>query len=769
MTLIMSLVYDFINSKTVTFVRICYKILNIIRLKRIMLRFMKNKILIPLIVLGALAAFFSFKYSGSDSAGEEKKVAVLETVMKAIKEGHYSPREINDTFSSHVYHKVLEEDYEKKFFTQQDINQLSKYEFQIDDEINSGSLEFYHAVNDIFLRDVKNAENYYKEILKTPFVFNGNDSVYVDGDKMTYAADTNALKDRWRTYLKYRVLAKYVDLKNAQQKKIDNKDTSLKLAKTDAQLEVEARDAVRKNQESYFKRLNKIKEDDRFSAYINAITGTEDPHTDYFPPRAKQRFDEEMSGTFFGIGAQLQQDGGKIKIVAIITGSPCWKQGELKAGDEIMKVAQGSAEPVDIEGYEIDDAVQLIRGKKGTEVRLTIKEPSGAIKVIPIVRGEVQQEDIFAKSVIIKSKGGPIGYIYLREFYSDFQHINGRRSAEDVKNEVVKLKAAGVKGIILDLRDNGGGSLSDVVDMAGIFIDNGPVVQVRSSDAAPMTLKDNSNGALYDGPMAVMVNENSASASEIMAAALQDYKRAVVVGSTTYGKGTVQKVIPLDEFLDPMTRVKLNSLAVADSNKLVTTDAAENSLGALKITVQKFYRVTGASTQLKGVTPDIVLPDPYVSANSGERHDKAALRWDVIPPSDFKPSNSVGNVPELASLSQARIAMDPTFRLIMQTGQRVQAEQQKNAYSLNESVYRKELEENNAITKKLEELQKKATPYEITNLKEDMSRVSADSASVAKNNDWIKNLKKDVYIAETVNIVNDMAKGGKKVTINSKR
>ncbi|MGN6569205.1 MAG: PDZ domain-containing protein, partial [Flavipsychrobacter sp.] len=395
---------------------------------------MKNKILIPLIVLGALAAFFSFKYSGNEAAGEERKVAVLETVMKAIKEGHYSPREINDTFSSRVYHKVLEDDdYEKKFFTQQDINQLSKYEFQIDDEINSGSLEFYHAVNDVFIRDVKNAENYYKEILKTPFTFNGNDSVHIDGEKMAYAADTNALKDRWKDYLKYRVLAKYVDLKNAQQKRVDDKDTSLKVAKTDAQLESDAREAVRKNQERYFKQLNKIKEDDRFAMYINAITGTEDPHTDYFPPKAKRRFDEEMSGTFFGIGAQLQQDGGKIKIVAIITGSPCWKQGELKVGDEIMKVGQGSAEPVDIEGYEIDDAVQLIRGKKGTEVRLTVKEASGAIKVIPIIRGEVQQEDIFAKSVIIKSKGGPIGYIYLREFYSDFQHINGRRSAEDVK------------------------------------------------------------------------------------------------------------------------------------------------------------------------------------------------------------------------------------------------------------------------------------------------------------------------------------------------
>lgn len=729
---------------------------------------MKNKILIPLIVLGALAAFFSFKYSGNDAAGEERKVAVLETVMKAIKEGHYSPREINDTFSSRVYHKVLEDDdYEKKFFTQQDINQLSKYEFQIDDEINSGSLEFYHAVSDMFVKDVKNAENYYKEILKTPFTFTGNDSVYVDGEKLAYTADTNALKERWRGYLKYRVLAKYVDLKNAQQKRVDDKDTSLKTVKTDAQLEIDARDAVRKNQERYFKQLNKIKEDDRFAMYINAITGTEDPHTDYFPPKAKQRFDEEMSGTFFGIGAQLQQDGGKIKIVAIITGSPCWKQGELKVGDEIMKVAQGTAEPVDIEGYEIDDAVQLIRGKKGTEVRLTVKELSGTIKVIPIVRGEVQQEDIFAKSVIIKSKGGPIGYIYLREFYSDFQHINGRRSAEDVKNEVVKLKAVGVKGIILDLRDNGGGSLSDVVDMAGIFIDNGPVVQVRSSDEAPMTLKDNAKGALYDGPMAVMVNDNSASASEIMAAALQDYKRAVVVGSTTYGKGTVQKVVPLDEFLDPMTRVKLAS--IADSAKIVDANATDNSLGALKLTVQKFYRVTGASTQLKGVTPDIMLPDPYVSPNSGERHDKAALRWDVIPPAEFQPTNSVSNIPELSALSQTRIANDPTFRLIMQTSQRVKVQQDKNAYSLNEKEYRKELDDNAAITKKLEELQKKNTSYDIVNLKEDMSRVNADSASIVKNKDWIKNLKKDIYIAETVNIVNDMAKGGKKVTVNNKR
>jgi carboxyl-terminal processing protease len=756
-----------------------------------MLRFMKNKILIPLVITGALAAFFSFRYSGTDdNQPDQKKILVQGTIAKAIKEVHFAPRDLNDTFSARVYKKVLDElDYEKKFFTQEDINALKKYEFIIDDEIRDGSVEFFDKMDAIYAKRINDAEGYYKEILKMPFHFDVNESIQLNGEKTTYASNDKEIEDRWRKILKFRVLGKYVELKNAQDKaKIikkgkgktkeeeatltknltedeDNseaaeaKPSANTKLKTDAELEVDARESVRKNMEYTFKRMHKIKNDERFDYYINAITTSEDPHTDYFPPKEKEKFDESMSGTFFGIGAQLREESGTIKIAAVITGSPCWKQGELKAGDIIVKVAQGAGEPVDITGYDIEDAVTLIRGKKGTEVRLTVKKVNSSIKVIPIVRGEVLMDNVFAKSAVIKSPAGPVGYIYLPEFYSDFQHINGRRCSEDVAKEVQKLKGAGVVGFILDLRNNGGGSLSDVVDMAGLFTGNGPVVQVKSSDAAPMTLSATNKGAIYDGPMAIMVNENSASASEIMAAAMQDYKRAVIVGSTSYGKGTVQKVIPLDEFVDPLKRIqmKTDDLVAANGGNVIS------SLGSLKVTVQKFYRVNGGSTQLKGVTPDIHLPDPYELINQGERHDKAALGWDEIARANFKASGNTANVAELAAMSKARVTANPTFTLIEQNALHLKKQEENNTYSLTETGYRKELDEANATSKKLDDLQKKTNPLEYTNLKEDMERINQDSVSMTKNGDWLKNLKKDIYISETVNIINDMAKPGMKM------
>ncbi len=641
-------------------------------------------------------------------------------------------------------------DYEKKFFTQKDINTLSAYEFKIDDEINQGTLEYFNDFNKVFVANVGRAEGYAKDILKAPFTFTGNEEVQLSGEKIAYAADETALKERWRLYLKYRVLAKYVELKDARDK---NKDAKAE-KKTDMQLEVDARESVKKNMDVMFKRYHKIDDNASFSIFMNAVTGTEDPHTDYLPPKDKKKFDEMMSGSFFGIGAGLAEEEGKVKITSIITGSPCWKQGELKAGDEIMKVGQGSKEPVDIQGYEIDDVILLIRGDKGTEVRLTVKKADGSIKVIPIIRGEVLREETFAKSAIINSKGGPIGYIYLPEFYANFNDVNGRRCAEDVAIEVQKLKAAGVKGMILDLRYNGGGSLSDVVDMAGLFIDKGPMVQVKSSDAAPMTLKDEVKGTLYDGPMAVMVNLQSASASEIMAAALQDYKRAVIVGSNTYGKGTVQKVASLDEFVDPITRVKM----------MGNSDA---SLGSLKITIQKFYRVSGGSTQLKGVVPDVILPDPYDMLDYGERHDKAALKYDEIPAAQYTVVNTGMNTADLAAMSKSRVDANPVFGMITSSAQKMKDKQDDNKYSLNEAAYRKEQEEANATSKKMEELQKKGTPLEITNPKDDMAKINRDSSDVAKNNEWLKNLKKDIYLSETVNIVNDLAKQSSKVNMGT--
>lgn len=737
-----------------------------------MLRFMKNKILIPLLILGALAAFFSFKYSGGNDETEQKEAVIVKTVMKAIREGHYSPREINDTFSSRVYHKLLDElDPEKKLLSQNDINELKNYEFKIDDEINNGTLEFYHLLNDKLSTGVDRADTFCKEILKTPFSFKADETLQLNGDKLDYAKNDDELKDRWRMYLKYRVLAKYVDLKKERDDKKDDKAKTTKKTekkKTDAELEADAREAIGKSMDRYFKRQSKLNEDNRFSIYVNAITNTEDPHTDYFPPADKARFDELMSGSFYGIGAQLRQDDDKIKVVEILPGTPCWKQGELKAGDEILKVAQGDSTPVDVQGYDIDDAVKIIRGPKGSEVRLTVKHMDGVIKVIPIVRGEVQKEETFAKSAIIHSNNGPIGYIYLPEFYSDFNKISGRRCAEDVALEVQKLKAAHVNGIILDLRYNGGGSLSDVVDMAGLFIDQGPIVQVKNSGTAAMTLRDANKGVFYDGPLAIMVNEGSASASEIMAAAMQDYKRAVIVGAPTYGKGTVQKIVSLDDFADPLTRAKFNDATeeTAD-NKKDNYRLSFSGLGSLKMTIQKFYRINGGSTQLKGVTPDIILPSAYDDIDMGERRDKAALKWDEIAPASYKVYPYSLNIGELAAASKDRITDNPTFALIQKNAARLKKLQDDNVVSLSEAGYKKEMEEASSISKEIEAAEKKTTPYAISNPKEDMDRINLDSTNIRKNEDWIKNLKKDIYLNETVNIVNDINKQYMKVNIGT--
>ncbi|HRO43863.1 MAG TPA: carboxy terminal-processing peptidase [Flavipsychrobacter sp.] len=721
---------------------------------------MKNKILIPLLVLGALATFFSFKYSAADTSDANKrKKIVLETVMKAVRDGHFSPRAVDDSLSYKVYHKILNSlDYDKKFFSAEDIAKLSPYEYKIDDQINESSTEFFDQLDQLFTKRINDVEGYYTEILKQPFTFTDNDSIQLTGDNIPYAANDTELKARWNQYLKYRVLAKYVDLKKDREKAKASKDGDKKLAaKTDKELEKEARESILKNHESYFKRLKKIDNNERFAIFINSITNVQDPHTDYFPPKDKQRFDDAMSGSFSGIGAQLKDEDGKVKIAAIITGAPAWKQGELKAGDEIMKVGQGKAEPVDIQGYEVDDVVTLIRGKKGTEVRLTVKRVDGAVKVIPITRGDVLLEEVFAKSAIIKSPNGPIGYIYLPEFYADFNQMSGRRSSKDVELEVQKLKASGVAGIIIDLRNNGGGSLGDVVDIAGLFIDEGPIVQVKSSGVRPEAQNDRHRGTLYDGPLAILVNHNSASASEILAAAMQDYKRAVVVGAPTFGKGTVQRIVSLDELLK-----RGNPLALAGDQ-----DGVEGSIGAIKMTVQKFYRVNGGSTQLKGVVPDILLPDPYSEIEMGERRDKAALKWDEIPPANYKPVANPINTTELIALSNKRVNANPTFGLIKESAARIKQKETDNFYPLNEVAFRKELDEANVTSKKMEELEKKATLLSIINVKDDLANINRDSSTIKKNDEWIKALSKDIYLGETVNIVSDLMKQQSRVNMGT--
>jgi carboxyl-terminal processing protease len=757
-----------------------------------MLKFMKNKILIPLLIVGALAAFFSFKYSRTNGqTSEEKRKLVVAMVMKVINGGHYSPKELDDTFSARVFNKLVKEfDYDKLYFTQQDRAKMGAYEFKIDDEIKGNSIEFFDTLDAIYMRRAAGAEKYYTEILSKPFNFDGHEVLQLNPDKKDYAADEQQLKERWAQYLKYRVLAKYVDLKNDQEKLKEKLDTgnytkytikakgdtmetvyvgrdktdTIKAGnmKTNSEMEAQAREDVKKNYDRYFARMHKWKDDDRFTAYVDAITETEDPHTQYFPPDDKKDFDVSMSGSFVGIGAKLSPENDKVTVSSIIVGSPAAHQGELKAGDEITKVGQGSEPPVDIQGYELNDVIKLIRGPKGTEVRLTVKRMDGSTKVIPIKRGVIEIEETFAKSAIIKSKDGPVGYIRLPEFYADFNHTSGRTCSADVAAEVKKLKEAGVTGIILDLRDNGGGSLGDVVDMAGIFVGKGPVVQVKNNSAAATVLRAQPNdSALYTGPLAIMVNENSASASEILAAAMQDYKRAVIVGANTYGKGTVQKMVELDQMVDPMTRLQM----LNDSS-----GAQGGSIGAVKLTMEKFYRINGGSTQLKGVTPDITIPDAYDGYDEeelGERHNRSALAWDEIPAANYKTTNSLGNLKQLATLSESRIVTNPTFKLIEENAEIVKKKRDDNRVSLNEAEYKREQEELNATSKKLEELQKKAIAMDMTNPPADLSRINDDSISMNKNKDWLKALSKDIYISESVNIVNDLPKSTSKVNLGT--
>lgn len=716
-----------------------------------MLNFMKYKVIIPAAILGLLMVFFSFRMTYAEKSEAERRSFILKTVVSAVQEGHFSPRPVDDSLSAQVYERMLRQlDYEKKFFIAEDIGRLKEHQFQIDDQIRQGSTAFFDLVNKIFHQRIEEAEKISEKVLSRPFDFSVEEQVELNGEKLEFTENREALEERWRKNLKYRSLARYVDLLKAEERK--KEDSADYLMRAPEDLEKEAREFVSKNQQRYFKRLKKFSDFERFTLYVNSITSTEDPHTQYMPPRDKERFDVAMSGTFFGIGAQLKEEDGKIKVVAIIPGSPCWKQGQLKAGDEIIKVAQGETEPVDIQGFDIEDAVEIIRGEKGTEVRLTVKKVNGAEEVIPIIRGEVHMEDVFAKSAVIESEWGPVGYIYLPEFYADFQNIGGPRSSTDVAKEVNKLKEEGVRGIILDLRYNGGGSLSDVVDIAGLFIDQGPVVQVKSASSAPVLLKDNQPGMLYDGPLAVMVNHASASASEILAAVLQDYRRAVVVGQSTFGKGTVQKVISLDQYLGWM-------------HQLQNKQADLPEIGSLKLTVQKFYRVNGGSTQLRGVDPDIPYPDSYDHITMGEGREKSALPWDEIPAANYTLAAIPVNVEPLAKASKARIAANETFQLIEENALRIKRQDEDNRRSLDVIGFRKEQEEANLTAKKMEALQENADPLHFYNPQEDLPKIQMDSTSIQKNEDWIKNLQKDIYIAETVKVIGDLFSQHRKLTM----
>lgn len=701
---------------------------------------MSKKFLPVLFLLIGAGVFFAFQTMGrGDDNPKTKNEKILRNVGIVLEQGHYSPKKIDDNFSKEVFKKYIEDlDPDKFIFLQKDIDGFKKYETKIDDEIHGAKLESYYAINNLYVTRLDEIIKTYGEILSKPFSFNTDETIVMDGDKRTFAKTEAQRYDYGRKRLKYLVLSRYSDMIDEREKNIGKPKY---IAKADTTLEREARAQVKKQMDRYFLNLKSHnKPDAMFSDFVNAITNTMDPHTTYFAPVDKRSFDEILSGSFYGIGAQLKEDDGKIKIASLVNGMPAFKSGQIQVEDEIIKIAQGKGEPVDVTGYSVTDAVKLIRGSaKGSEVRITLKKPDGSTKVVSLLRDKIDIDDTYAKSFIINGTH-KIGYIYLPEFYANFDDPQGRRCAVDVAKEIEKLKAENVEGIVMDLRGNGGGSLYDVVDMAGLFIADGPIVQVKGRDEKPMVLNDRDKGVLYTGPLTVLVDELSASASEIFAAAIQDYNRGIVIGSSsTYGKGTVQRSVSLDP----------------EAENIFFKKPAADGLGDVKLTFRKFYRINGGATQLKGVTPDIVVPDRLEYIKIREKDNPDALNWDVISKANYTPWNPGYDVNSLINKTNQQLNSDSTFRLIKNNTQFLE----KNAdriYSLNLQKYRAELKQLRSTSSQLDSLTKLKVELNVTNTPPDVAIIKADKDKTERNKQWLKRVSSDIYIGETIKVMDNM-------------
>ncbi|MBL7815102.1 MAG: carboxy terminal-processing peptidase [Saprospiraceae bacterium] len=703
----------------------------------------RNIFLMTVVASGVTIAAFCPKPAPAD-----KEVALLQSLMTALNQLHFSPQMMDDAFSQKVYKLYLDRiDAGRRFYTQADVEQLKPYESQLDDQIKAFDYTFFNKSEQLLNASMTKVEGFYKEVIEMPINFSGNENetIEMDGDKKPYAKNDAELKDMWRKMIKYEVMTRLANkLEDKEKGKADTKD------KSEEELKKAALTETTKQYNDYFKRLKKLKRMDRLSTYLNSIANVFDPHTEYFEPVEKQNFDIGMSGRLIGIGARLQTDleTDFTKITDIMIGGPAHKQGELKEGDIIMKVAQGDKEPVDISGMDINEVVSMIRGKEKTEVRLTVKaKADGKMKVIPIIREEVIVDEGFAKSLIIQENNNSdkIGYIKLPKFYADFENDNGHQCAEDVAVEVDKLKKAGVKGIVIDLRNNGGGSLRDVVKMSGLFIEQGPIVQVKARNDRPDVLNDTDPSVQYGGPLVIMVNEFSASASEIMAAALQDYGRAIIVGTPTYGKGTVQRFFDLDR-------------AYGRSGSTANGEPITN-LGNVKVTIQKFFRVNGGSTQLKGVTPDIILPDNYMEVPVGEKDNEHPMPWTSINPVKYGQSVvDLKNIPLIKSNSEKRIKNNPTFAAIVNNAKRMKAQRDNTEYPLNMTAFKAYEAKQEALVDAYKKAIKPIDGFLADNLAEDFAAIktSNDSSKIIRNTEWLKDVKKDVQLYETLLIMKDM-------------
>ena len=744
------------------------------------INFMKRnyKILLAIVVLSV--TLFAFKIKSGVDSNPEKDKLLLELLAFVIEKGHYDPATIDDKFSKGIYKDYIQAlDPSKRFFLQSDIDEFSKFETELDDQLMNKDLTFFSLTYERLMKRMEESKKIYKGILNTPFDYTVDESFNTDYEKAPYAKSAAELTDRWRKQIKLSTLSSLTERLKIQENKgksiVDQKDTdSLSTAeqagnidkndleklkgddlvedakpKSFAELEKETRETAKKSLDEYFGFMNDLDRDDWFSVYINSITTRFDPHTNYFAPEEKDRFDVSMSGKLEGIGARLQKKNDFTEISELISGGPAWRGKQLEAGDLVMKVAQGNGPAVDVVGMRLDDVVKKIKGPKGSEVRLTVKKVDGTVKIISIIRDVVEIEETYAKSSVVNKNGLKYGVIYLPKFYIDFENKDGRDAGKDIALEVERLKKAGVSGIVLDVRDDGGGSLSTVVDIAGLFIEQGPIVQIKSAGRKKEVLYDRDNKIEWDGPLVIMVNSFSASASEILAAAIQDYKRGIIIGSKqTYGKGTVQNVIDLNQFV---------------------RNSDIGDLGALKTTTQKFYRINGGSTQKEGVSSDIVMPDRYAYLKMGERDVDNAMPWDKIDPADYAVWDKTANFNKAISNSKSRIERNSQFKLIEENAKWIDSRSEDNTYNLNIEKFKIAQNAIEEAAKKYKPISKYKNSLQFSSLPYEIVETDKDSVLKEKRDRWHEGLSKDVYVEEALNVLDDLqSKVGFKKDLPSK-
>ena len=696
---------------------------------------MRKNLFTPL--LAFMMCLASCSFISKDFETDDKDGLVIQLITYVLDQAHYLDKEIDDNFSEEVFETFIENiDPYKRYFYASDYKDFSKYKFSIDDSFKNPDLTFFNLVHDRFINRISETKSIYKKILSTPFDFTKQEQFNLDIDEMEYVNNESELYDRWRRLLKIYVIENYHDEIKDDQRKFE-KDSAF-LIRSNAEIEKTVRlDLSQTMDESYRVLQEELQRQDWFSVYINSFVSQYDPNTSYLDPDSRDRFDVDISGNYAGIGAMLRKKIDKVEITEIISGGPAWRDNSLEKGDAILKVRQEDEdEAVSILGMRLSDAVKLIKGEKGTNVYLTVKKVDGSVSEISIKRDIVLLEETYIKSSIVSKSDLKYGVINIPKFYIDFDNQSNRDAAKDLRLEINRLKEEGVKGLVIDLRNNGGGSLKTVVDMAGMFIKNGPVVQVKYFDKEKQILSDRDRSILWTGPLVILVNEGSASASEILAAAMQDYKRAIVIGGNqTWGKGTVQVVFPLNR----MVRGNTNG-----------------DLGALRYTTQKYYRINGGSVQLEGVKSDINVPYRYKYLDFGEKDSDNPMQWDEIGKADYSTWQSNFDFNQAIEKSKIRMENNNYLKLVDENAKWIKSVRDNKIVNLNYDDFKEEIEKNSIETEKFKALDDYSMDYTFNSLPYEINLISSDSVLGLKRERWHKSLSKDIYIEEALNVLSDL-------------